>query len=71
MAVSISSILLRFGIEIFSNFLDLFFFFWPGVSLSIQQFGEHIQLGVITDALIHPLHFRISEGWTRNLKNLL
>lgn len=44
--------------------------FVPGISLSIQQFGEHIQLGVISDAQIHPLHMKLSEGWTKNLEKL-
>lgn len=39
-----------------------------GISLFIQQFGEHIQLGVISDAQIHPLHMKLSEGWTKNLE---
>lgn len=41
-----------------------------GISLSIQQFGEHIQLGVISDAQIHPLHIKLSDGWTKNLEKL-
>lgn len=51
------------------NFI-LIYFFPQGVSLSIQQFGDHIQLGVIADAQIHPLHLKLSEGWTRNLEKL-
>lgn len=39
-----------------------------GISISIQQFGEHIQLGVISDAQIQPLHRKLSEGWTKNLE---
>lgn len=47
-----------------------FFFHFAGVSLSIQQFGDHIQLGVIADAQIHPLHAKLSNGWTKNLEKL-
>lgn len=43
---------------------------FSGVSLSVQQFGDHIQLGVISDAQIHPLHMKLSEGWTKNLEKL-
>lgn len=49
----------------------LCFFFLTGISLSIQQFGDYIQLGVISDAQIHPLHMKLSEGWTKNLEKLL
>lgn len=40
------------------------------MSLSVQQFGDHIQLGVMADAQIHPLHLKISDGWARNLQKL-
>lgn len=53
--------------------LDTLYFSPPqsngSVALSIQQFGEHIQLGVITDAQIHPLHMKLSERWTKNLQH--
>lgn len=48
-----------------------FGFLFTGISLSIQQFGDYIQLGVISDAQIHPLHMKLSEGWTKNLEKLL
>lgn len=53
-----------------NQFSYIKFLIFLGVSLSIQQFADHIQLGVITDAQIHPLHVKLSEGWTKNLKKL-
>lgn len=41
------------------------------MSLSIQQFGDYIRLGVIADAQIQPLHIKLSDGWTRNLQKLV
>lgn len=56
-----------------SECLNRFYFGFSltGISLSIQQFGDYIQLGVISDAQIHPLHMKLSEGWTKNLEKLL
>lgn len=47
-----------------------FFVTFAGISLSIQQFGDYIRLGVIADAQIQPIHMKLADGWTRNLGKL-
>lgn len=53
-----------------SSFSYEILFSIAGVSLSIQQYGQHVQLGIITDAQIYPLHVKLSERWMKNLQKL-
>lgn len=42
-----------------------------GVSLTFQRFGQHIRLAVMTDAIIRPLHNKISQTWSQYIHDMM
>lgn len=55
--------------------LDIIYFTPPqsniSVSLTIQQFGQHIRLAVMTDAIIRPFHNKISQTWSQYIHDMV
>lgn len=43
---------------------------FAGVSLTLQDFGNHVRLSVMSDAQLSPHHTKITDSWANYFHNL-